>query len=349
MRYSKAVLACGISLLLIFTARQHLTVLYWTLRTYATFHSSLRVHPEILHQYNTSTSDAEVPHHSPGLAPATLHRVHLTEGQAVSSSNYSEAIASCHQLHPKWTHITWTDEAGAAFLRQYYPALWTHYTNYPRTVQKANILRYAVLEHYGGVYLDMDITCLRPLDSLRRLPFLAPAAFPAGVSNGFMVSRAQHPLLKQALDGVITSHLRWGLPYVEIMLTTGCMFLSNQRTKFMSRTTGSDRVLHDRDKVFILADEDGKVGPHMLRGAVTTSLFRHGGASSWHEWDAAVVVFVARHARCFGAVFMIGLVGTAMLVCRGRRRIAFSSKIDKLAKKRMAATKSSEDDMKLFV
>lgn len=349
MRHSKAFLACGTLLLLVFTARHHLTVLYWTLRTYATFHSSLRGHPEILHRYNTSTSDAQVSYSLPGLVPAMLHRVHLTEGQAVSSSIYSEAIASCHHLHPAWTHITWTDEAGAAFIQQHYPSLWSHYTHYPRRVQKANILRYAILEHFGGVYLDMDITCRRSLDDLRHLPFLAPAAFPTGVSNGFMLSRAHHPFLKQVIDGVAISDLRWGLPYVETMLTTGCMFLSNQRTAYMSGLMGFGTVPQAQDKVFVLADEEGKIRSHMLRGAVTTPLFQHGGASSWHEWDAAVVLFIARHGRCCGVVLVMGLVCATALAQRQRRRRHFFSMKDRTAEERMTAAGTCRDDLKSLV
>jgi len=213
-------------------------------------------------------------------------------------------------------------------------------------VQKANILRYAILEHYGGVYLDMDITCLQPLDDLRHLPFLAPAAFPVGVSNGFMLSQAHHPLLKQVLNGVAPSDLRWGLPYVETMLTTGCMFLSNQWTKYMSRLMGSEGTADARDKIFVLADEEGKVGPHILRGAITTPLFRHGGASSWHEWDAAVGLFIARHGWYFGMVVVTGLICTIVLV---RRRSAFSSKIDKLTGKRSDASERGKYDAKSFV
>ena len=46
----------------------------------------------------------------------------------------------------------------------------------PNFGQKADILRYELLERYGGVYVDVDMECLQSLDPLldaRGLIFLA--------------------------------------------------------------------------------------------------------------------------------------------------------------------------------
>ncbi|KAF2487521.1 hypothetical protein BDY17DRAFT_289134 [Neohortaea acidophila] len=137
----------------------------------------------------------------------------------------------------------------------------------------------------------MDITCLQPLDGLRDLPFLAPGASPAGVNNAFILSRPGHPFWTHLLARVERSHLSWGLPYVENMLSTGCMFFSNAWMDYTSTLTRNDSHLEKR--VFVLADEKQDLAPHMLRGAVKTPLFDHAGASSWHKRDAAAAKMAA--------------------------------------------------------
>lgn len=53
----------------------------------------------------------------------------------------------------------------------------------------------------------------------------------------------------------------------------------------------------EKDKVFDLGDGEGKLEPQMLRGKVVTTLFEHGGASSWHGWNAAAMVLVGESYR----------------------------------------------------
>lgn len=214
----------------------------------------------------------------------------------------------------------WTDDIASSFVEQYYPAIRPHYLAYTQNVQRANILRYALLDHFGGVYLDLDVTCLQPLDYLRYLPWLTPAAHPAGLNNAFMLSRPRHAFLKHLLASVPSTDLKWGLPYVETMLSTGCMFLSSRWMAYGRSLSKSEVSVSDVDKIYVLANEEGKLGPHMLRGAVTTPLFRHGGASSWHEWDAAAVVLIGRHYCYFISMIVLGALFAIAMMWRWSER-----------------------------
>ena len=52
-------------------------------------------------------------------------------------------------------------------MAQHYPHLLETFKSYPFNIQRADAIRYMVLEHYGGVYIDLDIICRRRLDFLR--------------------------------------------------------------------------------------------------------------------------------------------------------------------------------------
>lgn len=273
----------------VFAVRHHARIIIDMARTYSTFYPTLRKHPDLIYRYPTPALTVEPP-------PRIIHQVALGN---VSIAKYREAMHSCQQLHQGWEFKLWTDVNATDFIRQHYPDILPHYCHYFQHIQRANVLRYAALHYYGGVYLDLDVTCLVALDStpLMDLAFVSPGAHPAGVNNAFIVSRRGHAFLSHLLGAVPSHDLYWGvpfrLPYVENMLSAGCMFFSNMWMSYV-RALVSGRAL---DKVHILGDEQGRLAPHMLRGVVTTPLMTHGGASSWHGWDAAAMVTIGEHYR----------------------------------------------------
>lgn len=338
--------------------RLHLYELSQVATTYTTFYPYLASHPEVLYRYRIAGPDSLTDpsqgrngstslllgDDSIALVPRNLHQIHLQEGRASVLDKHSSAIQSCRALHPGWNHTIWTDTSANEFMRIRYPAIWPHYRGYKQSIQRANILRYALLEQLGGVYLDLDVTCLEPLDNLRFLPWLTPGAHPAGVNNAFILARPKHPFLRHLLDAVPSRDLRWGMPYIENMLSTGCMYFSNRWMSYSRalqrqrhRQNSEVTISHAADEVRILADDQGRLDVHMLRGIVTTLLFKHGGASSWHEWDAAMIVMVGKHYAWLSPVLGVMLVGggwvgwraTRVLASksRHRRRVSWSDKI----------------------
>jgi inositol phosphorylceramide mannosyltransferase catalytic subunit len=114
------------------------------------------------------------------------------------------------------------------------------------------------------------------------------------------------------------------------MLSTGCMFFSNQWVQY-AKKLGRISAAHDEsarlEMVYILANEDGDMDPHMLRGKIVTPLFEHGGASSWHGWDAAAIVLIGKHYGYFAALLFISVAASSLAIRRlavrlsGRRRM----------------------------
>ena len=78
-----------------------------------------------------------------------------------------------------------------------------------------------------GICLDLDLQCLRPLDPLRQFDFIAVAANPTGISNGFLMVSPRHPFLEYVIQNLPRYNINWlGLPYATVMFSTGCHFLS---------------------------------------------------------------------------------------------------------------------------
>ena len=86
--------------------------------------------------------------------------------------------------------MLWTDASSREFIANEYPWFLDTFDGYTYPIQRADAIRYFVLYHYGGIYVDLDIGCLRPMDDLLYYPVILPRTKPVGVSNDLMFSLA---------------------------------------------------------------------------------------------------------------------------------------------------------------
>lgn len=97
-------------------------------------------------------------HQNGGKLGKSAERVCLT-------SEYSSVNAR-YILTPLSEYMLWTDETAREFVKTFYPAHLHMYDSYKYPIQRADSIRYFVLHHFGGVYMDLDIGCRRRLDPL---------------------------------------------------------------------------------------------------------------------------------------------------------------------------------------
>jgi inositol phosphorylceramide mannosyltransferase catalytic subunit len=125
--------------------------------------------------------------------PRAIH--HIWVGPEPLPSDLLPYVESWKRHHPDWEHRLWTEE------------------NLPRDpirpevlqrlrspIERSDILRLELLYRFGGVYVDTDLECLRPLDEvLGEESFVGTCFKPGRVTNTFIASAAGHPLLERAL------------------------------------------------------------------------------------------------------------------------------------------------------
>lgn len=124
----------------------------------------------------------------------------------------------CQKTHPDWVYILWTDADNRRFIQQHYPWFLRIYDAYPEHIMRVDAVRYFILYHYGGVYLDLDFECVKPLEPLlagkeivlgtepdahlnRHCPVVKP--FPKLLCNAFMASKARHPFWAHLFKNLI--------------------------------------------------------------------------------------------------------------------------------------------------
>jgi len=196
--------------------------------------------------------------------------------------------------------MLWTDASSREFIAQNYRWFLDTFDSYPYGIQRADAIRYFVLHHYGGVYVDLDIGCLRQLDPLLIFPVILPRTIPVGVSNDLMFAEKEHPFMAQTIHNLVTFDHNWILNYPTVMFSTGPMFLSAQYGLY---TSSQPLTPDQRGEVRILPKS--LYGKNAKPEEAPHSFFSHFYGSSWHSDDAAFIGFLGKWGK---ALLWVGLV-----------------------------------------
>ena len=79
---------------------------------------------------------------------------------------YKGCIASVKKYNKNFRYIFMTDGDIEDFLIKNYREYYDTYRRLPIKIQKIDFFRYIAVYHYGGFYLDLDMTVLKPFDGL---------------------------------------------------------------------------------------------------------------------------------------------------------------------------------------
>ncbi|KAH7308614.1 nucleotide-diphospho-sugar transferase [Stachybotrys elegans] len=237
--------------------------------------------------------------------PPILHHVVLGENAMNDiPQDWKDARQSCLDLHPGWEVYLWTDEKARVLVDEKFPDLKSTWDQYPYRIQRVDALRYMALYEYGGIVLDMDLECKRSLGPLRRFEFLAPSAHPTGFSISFMMASRGNEFISAILQSLKMYNRRWlATPYVTVMFSTGGHFASTIHT-----------LQQNRSQYKVLTGTEDNPTLHTLNGKASTPLVNHLGSSSWHTYDAAIIVLLGHVFGWTVPFLLFGLAGFWLLL-----------------------------------
>ncbi len=221
-------------------------------------------------------------------------KTHDVSGLTHLRADATEELAAAN---PGWTRSLLNDSEADEFMRAHTPPY--VYETYGALrpalgAARADLLRYALIAHHGGAYLDLDVAC-RPLDSFVRADdgcLLSPSAYRATVGGGALVEKFSqwavvcergHPAVRLALC-LAVARLRARLPgavlrparkaHQAVLWATGPLAWSAAWDEYFKhggsrvRVTGARYGGHCdekgalRDREFYLSDELSKSDYH---------------------------------------------------------------------------------------
>jgi inositol phosphorylceramide mannosyltransferase catalytic subunit len=175
--------------------------------------------------------------------PRILHQVWKTDALPLA---WKDQVLSWRRHHPDWQFRIWSDEEAHALVAESFPDLLATYEGFTYDIQRADAIRYLILLRHGGIYADLDLECLRPIE-----PLLAGRSLVAGrapsfhacelgrqemVCNSFLAAAPGHPVLEALLRHL--DQRREIVTHDEVLASTGPLFLSAMLDRY-----GSDDVV----------------------------------------------------------------------------------------------------------
>ena len=163
------------------------------------------------------------------LIPLRIHQIWI------GSEIPEELIPNCDRwelMHPLWEYKLWTD----ADLPEFHLKNQEAFDNALNYGEKADIWRYEILERYGGVYVDMDMYCVKPLDPLHYY-----YDFYAGISNvnaielnnALIACSPHHPLIIECVNNIKKS--KPGHPFQETIARTGPIYFTRIFMRYINK------------------------------------------------------------------------------------------------------------------
>jgi mannosyltransferase OCH1-like enzyme len=214
----------------------------------------------------------------PLLIPKIIHQTYKNE---TIPAGWLHPQQTVKDLHPDYEYILWTDDSAHEFIKENYVWFLPTYESYPYPIMRADVIRYFILYHFGGVYIDLDNGCDRKLDPLLAFPAWLRKTEPTGVSNDIMGSVAKHPFFLETMNNLERYNRNWFVSYITIMYSTGPLFLSVIWKKY--KRWGVPRG----GEVRILITPKNK-SPYKW-------FFFTAQGSSWHLGDAKFIFSMGRH------------------------------------------------------
>ena len=145
--------------------------------------------------------------------------------------------------HPTWKHILWTDNTAIQhnpnFHKKYgdiyeernihelgklkNQALYDEAKNYG---ERSDIIRFEILDRFGGLYTDIDYECFEPFDILHHSYDFYACMLPLdtgllSVNNGILAAAAGHPVLRATMQRMESSKRINRHHYFSIICATG--------------------------------------------------------------------------------------------------------------------------------
>ncbi|KAJ6444937.1 mannosyl phosphorylinositol ceramide synthase protein [Purpureocillium lavendulum] len=250
---------------------------------------------EIAQAHNATTPDPR-----PRVVPPIIHQIYHNwkdPGNETIPALWDGARKTCIDLHPEWEYKLWTEKSSRDFIAKEYSWFLETYDNFKFPVQKVDALRYLLMRHYGGIYIDLD-----DAKPLLYYPVWVTDGGHGALSNNILGAAPNHPFWELATESMVSYAWNYPFPYVTISYATGQWFLTDMWQRYHASLAGGEPELT-------------RVMMDMRPGAATWVFFMHTKGGSWDNWDNHVFQWVGSHlvVTVLAGIAVVGTLG-AMLV-----------------------------------
>lgn len=194
--------------------------------------------------------------------------IHQTWKTKMLPAEYAAFAESVRAHHPGFEYRLWTDEDNRELIRTSYSWFLPTYDAYKHDIERVDAVRYFILYSYGGIYIDLDMECLKPLDDLvseKDLHFsleAGPAIDNQVVSNAFMASEPGNGFFHHIMTH-LKSFITSDITFRDVFNNTGPDMLTRECLQLRDRFDFGIIALDDICPLKMLAQHP-RLGRHDL-------------------------------------------------------------------------------------
>lgn len=137
---------------------------------------------------------------------------------------------------PDWDYIVWDNKMMNELVENVYPEYKYIYYSFPYNVQRWDAIRYLILFHVGGMYVDFDYECIDNFECLvkdkdccfAQEPYSHCRVFKRPIdfvfNNALMLSTKGHPFMKKIIESIFAEDSLddiWDSKEMCVLNTTG--------------------------------------------------------------------------------------------------------------------------------
>lgn len=150
---------------------------------------------------------------------------------------------SWRNFNDDFEYRLWTDDDNRQLILKHYPWFLKTYDEFPKKIMRIDSTRVFYLHKYGGLYTDLDIECLKPIQGLLGSHDLILArmgdddSFEHSLPNAWMASKPGHPFWLWCAKRMMDSSESWWAQDAEHTTGPAMIYYAYQ-----------DYIKHSKDK-----------------------------------------------------------------------------------------------------
>jgi mannosyltransferase OCH1-like enzyme len=237
--------------------------------------------------------------------PKIIHQIYGFWDKKIPKHIQSR-IDNWKRLHPDYKYYLWDKKKSREFIKTKYNWFLKLYDSYEYQIQRADAIRYFILYHYGGIYSDIDLEPIKPLDDLldkykNKNCILYKSSNSDLLTNDFIISKPKNKFWKKVWHELIINHnFNSFSKHLTVMYTTGPLLIDSSYENFSLRK----KYVYVIDSKYINNCDISMTKPCNNKEAY---LRRYDG-NSWHGFDSTFLNFLYKYKYIIIIILLILLI-----------------------------------------
>jgi inositol phosphorylceramide mannosyltransferase catalytic subunit len=212
--------------------------------------------------------------------PRHIHQIWISSiDNKHMGKQFQRAANFCQHLNANYNYTLWTYDSIRTWLKADYSWFVSTYENYHYDMQRIDAMKYFLLFHFGGIYIDLDVLCnaqdiltaMIPTNRINDEPDIIFHMGQEGIAanTDIMAAKQFHPFFKFALNRLKSANRWFYLYHLTIILSAGPTFLH-----------GIYRQYPFKETIYLIPNHD-------LWGRLVDGV----GGATWYGRDTRLLIF----------------------------------------------------------